>query len=153
MPRSPCFCAAPDSARHTCGPPPSGVATPPSHGAQRDGYSWSTVPLRIVPRPVPQLSTIRPIDPPTAPRVPCATAPTKQELRPVTVLHGSSGDHHVHQRIDDEAHVTAAWAFAGFCGRDQVVDRLPLRIGQVTAIALVAHFPNVPTPIRFLNRL
>lgn len=65
----------------------------------------------------------------------------------------NAAHNHREDRIDNQAHIHTARLTTRRCSGDHILDILPLRVGQVTRIELVAHARSVPRPTRFLNRL
>src|SRR5215216_4101486 len=56
-------------------------------------------------------------------------------------------DQNVEDRIDDLAHIQAAWPPACLGGRNQIFDTIPVAVSQIGGVYLCFHTPSVPYPI------
>ena len=56
-------------------------------------------------------------------------------------------DHNVQHRVNDLAHVQTTRSTAGFWRWNEILDTIPLAVGHIGRVCLVAHTPNIPNPM------
>jgi hypothetical protein len=74
---------------------------------------------------------------PPQPKVMVDTFPVRIVFRQHPPL--GSGDDNVPHRVNHLTHVQATWPTAGFWRRNEILDTIPLAVGHIGRVCLVAH--------------